>query len=114
MPRSPGMDGRGKAAMTDARDRAIEALCDTIADLRKRIADLEAFARGATPAPIEATFPPGTQFFSDGRKPILPEPPTMADWVATHERNFGPIEPGKAYEVDQGAGYIPGAGWVKA
>lgn len=27
--------------MTDARDRAIDALCDTIAELRKRIRDME-------------------------------------------------------------------------
>ena len=35
--------------MTDARDRAIVALCDTIADLRKRVAQLEMMAVGARP-----------------------------------------------------------------
>jgi len=36
--------------MSDARDRAIEALCDTIADLRKRIAELEMLIRQGPPS----------------------------------------------------------------
>jgi len=35
--------------MSDARDRAIEALCDTIEDLRKHIADLEMIIRQGPP-----------------------------------------------------------------
>lgn len=37
--------------MTGARDRAIDALCDTIDDLRNRIAVLEMVAREASPDP---------------------------------------------------------------
>jgi len=44
--------------MRDTRDRAIEALCDIIADLRNRIAELDVmFSASIRPG----AYPPGTQ-----------------------------------------------------
>jgi hypothetical protein len=64
--------------MTDPRDRAINALCDTIADLRKRIADLEFAATIKTQPPQ----PAGSVVW---RNVAAGMPQTVAEWIAANE-----------------------------
>lgn len=77
--------------MTDARDRAISALCDTIADLRKRIADLEIAA--AIPRP---TFQP-TEAKPEAMRGCVAKVAIACRYPACSCGQQ--IEPGKAYYV---------------